>query len=107
MDKLSVKESSAVRTELYDVALSALNGVGYDTEAIKGGALIHLPNGYFAKMSISVADATKFSLEEVREEYQAQLKAREAAAAKAEAKALEKAEKEKAKLAKEAAKETE
>lgn len=100
MDKLSVKESSAVRTELYDVALSALNGVGYDTEAIKGGALIHLPNGYFAKMSISVADATKFSLEEVREEYQAQLQARDIAVEKARLKAEEKKAKEALKAAK-------
>ena len=101
MEKLTVKESAEIRSNLYEVTLSALDESGFVTETIKGGALIHLPNGYFAKISISVCDATKFDLEETRAEYQAQLEARAEATAKAAAKAAEKEAKAAAKVTKE------
>lgn len=101
MEKLTVKESAEIRSNLYEIALSSLDENGFATETIKGGALIHLPNGYFAKISISVCDATKFDLEETRAEYQAQLEARAEATAKAAAKAAEKEAKAAAKVTKE------
>ena len=104
MEKLTVKESAEIRASLYDTTLTALNEAGYATETFKGGALIHLPNGYFAKVSISICDASKFDIEATRAEYQAQLEARAEAAAKAAAKAAEKEAKAAEKAAKEAAK---
>lgn len=104
MEKLTVKESAEIRAGLYDVTLGALDNAGFPTETIKGGALIHLANGYFAKISISVCDASKFDLEATRAEYQAQLEARAEAAAKAAAKVAEKEAKAAERAAKAAAK---
>lgn len=93
MEKMTVKESAETRATLYSTAISALEATGLKTEPIKGGVLIDLGNGYFAKMAISICDATKFNLEETRAEYAAQVEARNAAAEKAAAKAAEKAKK--------------
>lgn len=104
MEKLPVKESAQIRTNLYGVVLNAINEAGYETETIKSGSLIHLPDGHFAKLAISVCDASKFSLENTRAEYQAQLDARVVAAEKAAVRAAEKEAKAAEKAAKEAAK---
>ncbi len=104
MEKLSVKEAAETRANLYAVTREAIENAGLNTEPIKGGVLIALPDGYFAKMAISICDATKFDVEEARSEYQAQLKARAEAAEKALAKEAEKAAKAAAKAAKEAEK---
>jgi hypothetical protein len=93
MEKMTVKESAETRATLYSIAISALEATGLKTEPFKGGVLIDLGNGYFAKMAISICDATKFNLEETRAEYAAQVEARNAAAEKAAAKAAEKAKK--------------
>lgn len=104
-EKMSVKEQSTVRAHLYEVALGAIVNDGKETEVISDGALIHLGNGQYAKMKISVCDATKFDLEVVRQEYQEKL-AKQAELAKkraeaAEEKAKKVAEREAAKAAKE------
>ena len=104
MEKMSMAKQAETRAILYEKALSSLATAGYQTETIKGGALISLGDGYYAKMSISICDATKFDLEQTRAEYQeAMAKAAERAEAKAK-KAREKAEKAAAKAAKEAEK---
>lgn len=104
MEKMSMAKSAEVRATLYEKALNSLAVAGYNTETIKGGALIDLGDGYYAKMSISICDATKFDLEATRAEYQeAMAKAAERAEAKA-TKAREKAEKAAAKAAKAAEK---
>lgn len=104
-EKMSVKEQSAVRSHLYEVALGAIVADDKETEVISDGALIHLGDGQFAKMKISVCDATKFDLEVTRQEYQEKL-AKQAELAKkraeaAEEKARKAAEREAAKAAKE------
>lgn len=94
LKKLSPKESAEIRANLYELALDAIELAGFETEPIKGGALIHLNDGYFAKLAISACDVTKFNLENTRAEYQAQLAKRAEAAQKAAIRAAEKAEKE-------------
>ena len=104
MEKMTVKDSAETRANLYNTAIEAFETEGLKTEPFKGGVLIDLGNGYFAKMAISVCDATKFDLEETRAEYAAQVEARNAAAEKAATKAAEKAKKDAEKAEKAAAK---
>ena len=104
MEKMTVKDSAETRANLYNTAIGAFEASGLTTEPFKGGVLIDLGNGYFAKMAISICDATKFDLEETRAEYAAQVEARNAAAEKAATKAAEKAKKEAEKAEKAAAK---
>lgn len=109
-EKMSVKDQAIIRSHLYEVALNAIVQDGKETEVIADGALIHLGDGQFAKLKISVCDATKFDLEATRAEYQEKLaKQAELAQKRAEAaaeKARKAAEREAAKAAK-AAKEAE
>ena len=112
MDKMPVVQQMETRKTLYTIAIDALNDAGYVTETIVGGTLIHLEDGYFAKLAISVNDATKFDLDETRAKYQEKIEKAEAAAAKAaekaaedERKAAEKAAKAAEKAAEKAAKE--
>ena len=108
---MSVKDQAIVRSHLYEVALNAIVQDGKETEVIADGALIHLGDGQFAKLKISVCDATKFDLEATRAEYQEKLaKQAELAQKRAEAaaeKARKVAEREAAKAAKAAEKEAE
>lgn len=90
MEKMKVKEATKVRAELYDIAIGALEGAGYSVETIKGGALITLPDGYFSKMNISICDAEKFDVEQVRADYQEKLARDAERAAKAAEDAAEK-----------------
>ena len=110
-EKISVKDQAIVRSHLYEVALNAIVQDGKETEVIADGALIHLGDGQFAKLKISVCDATKFDLEATRAEYQEKLaKQAELAQKRAEAaaeKARKAAEREAAKAAKAAGKEAE
>ena len=73
MEKMSVKDQAIVRARLYEVALGAVVNEGMQTEVVSDGALIHLGDGQYAKMKISVCDATKFSLEDERAKYQEKL----------------------------------
>lgn len=108
MEKLSVKEATATRVELYGIATAALDAQGFVTEPIKGGSLVDLGNGYFAKLTISVCDASKLDVDALRAEYTEAVEKRAAKAVEAQAKAAVKAakaaEREAAKEAKEAAK---
>ena len=105
--KMSVKDQAIIRSHLYEIALNAIVQDGKETEVIADGALIHLGDGQFAKLKISVCDATKFDLEATRAEYQEKLaKQAELAQKRAEAARI-KAEKAAAKEAAKAAKEAE
>lgn len=107
MEKMSIKDQVVVRSHLYEVALNAIVNDGKQTEVISDGALIHLGDGQYAKLKISICDATKFSLEDEREAYQEKLaKQAELAQKRAEA-AAEKARKAAEREAKKAAKEAE
>ena len=103
MDKMGIKEATEIRSQLYSLVNEELNASGFETEPIKGGVLIHLPDGYFAKLAISINDATKFDLEAVREEYNLVIENRTKRAEEAKEKARIKEEKAAAKAAKEAA----
>ena len=105
--KMSVKDQAIVRSYLYEVALNAIVQDGKETEVIADGALIHLGDGQFAKLKISVCDATKFDLDATRAKYQEKLaKQAELAQKRAEAARI-KAEKAAAKEAAKAEKEAE
>ena len=97
MEKMNVKQQVEVRANLYDIAINGLHANDFETEAVCDGLLIHLPDGYFAKMKISICDATKFDLTEEREAYaeklQKQSERAEAARLRAEEKARKAAEK--------------
>lgn len=106
-EKMSVKEQAIVRANLYETVLGAVVASGKQTEVIADGALIHLGDGQFAKLKISVCDATKFDLENERAVYQEKLaKQAEMAQKRADA-AAEKARKAAEREAKRAAKEAE
>ena len=105
VEKMGTKEQAVVRSHLYEVALNAIVQDGKETEVVSDGALIHLGDGQYAKLKISVCDATKFDLEDTRAKYQEKLaRAAEAAEKRAEA-ARVKAEKAAAREAKKAEKE--
>lgn len=106
-EKMSVKEQASVRANLYEIALSAVADKGMQTEVVADGALIHLGNDQYAKLKISVCDASKFNLEDERAIYQEKLaKQAEMAQKRADA-AAEKARKAAEREAKRAAKEAE
>ena len=69
MEKMSVKDSATKRSEIYNIVASALADAGYESEAIKGGRLVDLGEGYFGKINFAVCDATKFDLDATRAEY--------------------------------------
>lgn len=95
-EKMSVKDQAVVRSRLYEVALNAIVQDGKETEVIADGALIHLGDGQYAKLKISVCDASKFDLDSEREKYseklrkQAELAEKKLEAAKIKAEKAEK-----------------
>lgn len=94
MEKMSTATQVETRSTIYAIIANALDQAGYSSEAIKGGRLIDLGEGYFGKVSFSVCDATKFSLEKTREEYALSVEKAAERAEKSRAKAEEKAAKE-------------
>lgn len=83
MNKMSMKEQAEVRANLYGMAEKVLNDNGYYTEPIKGGMLIDIGNGRYAKMSVSICDSDK--VDKWREEYaESMAKKADKAEAKAE-----------------------
>ena len=106
-EKMNVKEQASVRAGLYETALNAIANKGLMTEIIADGALIHLGDGQYAKLKISVCDATKFSLEDARADYQEKLEKQAELAQKRAEVAAEKARKAAEREAKKAAKEAE
>lgn len=98
--KLSQKEQAEVRGNLYKVALGAIQALGNETEVVSEGAIIHLPDGQYARLKITYCNPEKFSLEVEREEYRDKLARAAERQEKAAAKAKEKAEKAAARAAK-------
>ena len=91
-EKLTVKEQREIRSQLYKIALGAIQEQGNETEVVSKGALVHLPNGQFARVQISYCDPTKFNLENERAEYKEKLEAAAERADRAAQRAKEKAE---------------
>ena len=91
-EKLSVKEQAEIRANLYKITLGAIQTeTGNETEVVSNGAIVHLPDGQFARIKISYCDPTKFSLEKEREDYKLKLEKSAERAAQAARKAAEKA----------------
>lgn len=98
MEKMNVAQQVSTRKALYELLVNALNDNLLYTEPIKGGILIDLNNGYYAKAAISICDPDK--VDGWRAEYAEQMeKNARNAAARAE-REREKAEKAKARAAK-------
>lgn len=57
-EKMSVKAQAEVRATLYSAAREAVEALGYATETIATGALVHLPDGQYAEVNISIKDPT-------------------------------------------------
>ena len=56
MEKMAIKAQAETRANLYRIVTDALGSENFATQPIKGGRLIDLNNGYYAKVSISIID---------------------------------------------------
>lgn len=92
-EKLKIAEQATIRSNLYDIALSAIAREGLETEIVSKGALIHLENDQFARVTITYCNPEKFDLEKERQEYVDKTAAAAERKAKAAEKAAEKAKK--------------
>ena len=107
MEKMNIKEQAKVRAQLYnEIGTVMVDKFGYETEPYKEGLLVHMTDGNWVKVRVSIADPEKFDIEATRTEYAAQLAARAERARVAQEKAAEKARKAAEKAAKAAEKVT-
>lgn len=90
MEKMKVSEQAAIRAKLYGATGEAIESCGYSTETVADGMLVHLGNGQYGKVKISICDPTKFDLEVAREEYAKKTKEAAERAEKARQRAEEK-----------------
>ena len=67
--KMKIEEQAKVRAQLYSYVEEILNDYNMDFERVCEGTLVHLPDGQYAKIKISICDAEKFSLVQEREKY--------------------------------------
>ena len=68
-EKMKVAEQAKYRAELYGAASEAFQSKGYTTETISDGMLVHLGEGQYSKVKISICDPAKFDLDHEREVY--------------------------------------
>lgn len=101
---MKVAKQAAVRSELYSLVGTTIEGHGFVTETVSDGMLIHLNDGYYAKLKISLCDPTKFNIEDAREAYAQKMAEAAVRAEKARQKAEEKERKAKDKAVKAAEK---
>ena len=73
MDKLPVKEQASRRSELYMIALGAIQQEGLATEVVSNGAIIHCEDGQHYRLKIQYCNPEKFSIDKEREAYQEKL----------------------------------
>ena len=102
LEKMDTKNQAMVRSNFYSRIEESFSD--YTTEPISDGLLIHLEGGHFAKVKVSVCDATKFDLEKERTAYAEKCAKAAERAEKARQKAEERAEKAAEKAAKAAEK---
>lgn len=88
LEKMPLADAAAIRSQLYDMSSEVFEQNGMATEPIKGGRLINLGNGYFARFSVSICEPEK--VDKWRNEYAEQLQKN---AEKAQARADKEAEK--------------
>lgn len=101
MEKIGMKEKASIRNGLYQEIETALNAQSYEVEPVSEGMLVHLENGLFAEVSVTIKNEEKFDLEVARQKYAEKMAAAAERAAKSLKLAEEKAAKAAAKLAKE------
>lgn len=94
LEKMNVKEAAEVRANLYDTVLTELDARGMSNQPVKGGALVDLGTGYFAKVSIAICDPAKVDgyIQEYAEQQAKNAERAAERAAKAEEKARKAAE---------------
>lgn len=73
MDKLPVKEQASRRSELYMIALGAIQQEGLATEVVSNGAIVHCEDGQHYRLKIQYCNPEKFSIDKERETYQEKL----------------------------------
>ena len=105
IEKMTTMEQVETRANLYRLATEAFESEGFATQPIKGGRLIGLGNGHYAKVAISICDPDK--VDNAIQAYADQMRVNAAHAAERAAKAEEKACKAAARAAKREAKATE
>lgn len=101
MEKIGMKEKASIRNGLYQEIETALNSQNYEVEPVSEGMLVHLENGLFAEVTVTIKNEEKFDLEVARQKYSEKMAAAAERAAKSLKLAEEKAAKAAAKLAKE------
>ena len=101
MEKIGMKEKASIRNGLYQEIELALNSQNYEVEPVSEGMLVHLENGLFAEVTVTIKNEEKFDLEVARQKYAEKMAAAAERAAKSLKLAEEKAAKAAAKLAKE------
>lgn len=100
--KISVKEKAVLRNSIYTDIETALSDA-YTMEPVSEGMLLHLDNGLFAEVKVTIKNEEKFDLEAARQAYAEKMQRAADRAAKAAEVAAKKAEKAAEKLAKEQA----
>ena len=102
-EKITVKEKATLRNELYTNIENGLLNDGITLEPVSEGMLVHLENGLFAEVKVTIKNEEKFDLEDARAKYAEKMARQAERAAKSAEVAKRKAEKAAAKLAKEQA----
>jgi len=69
MEKMNPSTQATVRSNLYSLVEKTVNESGFVTEPVTDGMLVHLEDGNFAKIRVSVCDPVKFDLEEARKAF--------------------------------------
>lgn len=94
MEKMAIVKQAATRSDIYACIEKAIKSdMDYFTETVSDGMLVHLPDGYFAKVKVTVCNAEKFSLDNVRTKYAEKTQKAAERARKAAERAKEKEEK--------------
>lgn len=91
IEKMTTIEQAEARANLYRLATDAFESAGFATQPIKGGRLIGLGDGHYAKVSISICDPDK--VDNAIQAYADQMRVNAAWAAERAARAEEKARK--------------
>ena len=93
MDKVSIKDKAILRNELYTELEGALVELGLTVEPGAEGMIVHLENGLFAEVAVTIKNEDKFDIEVARQKYADKVQRAADRAAKSAEVAAKKAEK--------------
>lgn len=102
--KISLKDKAVLRNDLYNTLEESLTDLGMTVEPGAEGMIVHLDNGLFAEVAVTIKNEDKFDIEVARQKYADKVQRAADRAAKSAEIAAKKAEKAAEKLAKEQAK---